>query len=635
MLVVETIARIRRDHLVRGVPIKKIARDLRVSKNTVRKVVRGDETSYSYERKIQPMPKLGPWVDELERQLEANEKKPRRDRLSLLRIHEDLAALGYGGGYDAVRRYARTWRRRWRLLSPSQGFVPLSFDPGEAYQFDWSHEYARLSGVTTKVKAAHMRLCYSRMQLVQIFPRESQEMVFEAHERAFHFFGGVCRRGIYDNMKTAVSMVFVGKERAYNRRFLELCSHHLVEPVACTPGAGWEKGQVERQVGDVRGRLFVPIPRGRSYVEINEWLMDRCIEDAKKRPHPTIESKTVNGGAKRDHRGGVRRDHLAAAGLSPSPWEGPACDAACPQQADAAARAGGTCGPTGSSVGWVVGSVRRRGLTPAALVEPVALAIHLEDVDVVGEAVEESAGKPLGAEHLGPFVEGQIGGDQGRAPLVALAEHLEQELGTGLGQRHEAEFVDDQKLVGGELLLEPQQLLVIAGLDELVDQCGGGDEADREALLAGRQAETEGDVGLAGAAVAERDEVLAALDVLAAGQLQDQRLVERGDDLEVEAIEALDHGEARRLDAPLDHAALAVDQLELGKTQKIANVVDAFRGTLPGDLVVLPQERRQLQPLEVVDEQHLPCVGHAPSPDSRLMYDLADVVATRARGRYG
>ena len=118
-------------------------------------------------------------------------------------------------------------------------------------------------------------------------------MVFEAHERAFHFFGGVCRRGIYDNMKTAVSMVFVGKERAYNRRFLELCSHHLVEPVACTPGAGWEKGQVERQVGDVRGRLFVPIPRGRSYAEINAWLMDRCIEDAKKRPHPTIESKTV------------------------------------------------------------------------------------------------------------------------------------------------------------------------------------------------------------------------------------------------------------------------------------------------------------------------------------------------------
>ena len=223
MLVVETIAKIRRDHLVRGVPIKTIARDLRVSKNTVRKVVRGDETSYSYERKIQPMPKLGPWVDELERQLKANEKKARRDRLSLLRIHEDLASLGYEGGYDAVRRYARVWRRRHRLLSSSEAYVPLIFDPGEAYQFDWSHEYAVLSGTTTRVKAAHMRLCHSRMQLVQIFPRESQEMVFEAHERAFRFFGGVCRRGIYDNMKTAVSTVFVGKKRDYNRRFQEMC----------------------------------------------------------------------------------------------------------------------------------------------------------------------------------------------------------------------------------------------------------------------------------------------------------------------------------------------------------------------------------------------------------------------------
>ena len=124
----ETIARIRRDHLVKGVPIKKLARDLRVSKNTIRKVVRGDATAHTYERTIQPLPKLGPWVEELERQLEANEKKPRRDRPSLLRIHEDLAAQGYEGGYDAVRRYAKAWRRRRRLLSPSQAYVPLSFD---------------------------------------------------------------------------------------------------------------------------------------------------------------------------------------------------------------------------------------------------------------------------------------------------------------------------------------------------------------------------------------------------------------------------------------------------------------------------------------------------------------------------
>jgi len=73
-------------------------------------------------------------------------------------------------------------------------------------------------------------------------------MVFAAHEHAFRFFGGACRRGIYDNMRTAVDAIFAGKQRGFNRRFLQLCSHHLVEPTACTPCAAWEKGQVENQV---------------------------------------------------------------------------------------------------------------------------------------------------------------------------------------------------------------------------------------------------------------------------------------------------------------------------------------------------------------------------------------------------
>ena len=92
------IARIRRDHLGRGVPIKQIARDLKLSRNTVRKVVREDKTSFCYDRKTQPLPKLGPWVEELERRLEANEGKGRRDRLSLVRMYEELAVLGYDGG---------------------------------------------------------------------------------------------------------------------------------------------------------------------------------------------------------------------------------------------------------------------------------------------------------------------------------------------------------------------------------------------------------------------------------------------------------------------------------------------------------------------------------------------------------
>jgi transposase len=78
----------------------------------------------------------------------------------------------------------------------------LSFASGEAYQFDGSHEIVLLDGVTVTVKVAHMRLCHSRMFFVRAYPRETQEMVFDAHDRAFAFFRGTCTRGIYDNLWT-------------------------------------------------------------------------------------------------------------------------------------------------------------------------------------------------------------------------------------------------------------------------------------------------------------------------------------------------------------------------------------------------------------------------------------------------
>jgi hypothetical protein len=123
--------------------------------------------------------------------------------------------------------------------------------------------------------------------------RESQEMVFDAHDRAFAFFKGACTRGIYDNMKTAVETIFAGKERKYNRRFLQMCSHYLVEPVACTPASGWEKGQVENQVGLVRERFFTPRLRVKSLDELNGWLLDKCIAYAKVHPHPDNGEQTI------------------------------------------------------------------------------------------------------------------------------------------------------------------------------------------------------------------------------------------------------------------------------------------------------------------------------------------------------
>jgi len=147
-----------------------------------------------------------------------------------------------------VRRYARGWAQS-RASTPAAAFVPLSFAPGEAYQFDWSHEVVLIGGTTVTVKVAHVRLCHSRMLFVRAYPRETQEMVFDAHDRAFAFFRGACTRGIYDNMKTAVDTILVGRDRTYNRRFLQMCSHDLIDPAACTPSSGWEKGRSRTRSG--------------------------------------------------------------------------------------------------------------------------------------------------------------------------------------------------------------------------------------------------------------------------------------------------------------------------------------------------------------------------------------------------
>lgn len=291
MLTVETIARIRREH-AKGRSVRAIARALKINRETVAKYLRSGETAPRYERTRQPYPKLGQFQAELERLIAENDRRPARDRLDYRGLFDQLTAAGFEGGYDAVRRYITRWKRR-QPAATAEAFVPLTFAPGEAYQFDWAEEWIVLDGVTTKVQVAHVRLCHSRMPFVAVYPRQTQEMVFDAHARAAAFYGGLCERGIYDNMKTAVDAVFVGKERRFNRRFAQMCSHYLVEPVACTPASGWEKGQVENQVGTLRHRLFIPRLRAATLEEVNERLRHAVEAWARTAPHPEFPDRTV------------------------------------------------------------------------------------------------------------------------------------------------------------------------------------------------------------------------------------------------------------------------------------------------------------------------------------------------------
>ena len=292
MLIVETIAKIRRYYFVEKRGIKQISRDLNISRNTVRKVIRSGNTKHEYVREKQPLPKLGPFLETLDKLLEQDWQRPKKQRLTAMRLYEALEDHGYAGSYDSIQRYVRRWRQQKGKIK-SGTFIPLHFPPGDAYQFDWSHEMAFIKGEPRKIKVAHFRLCHSRKFFVRAYLRETQEMVMDAHARAFRYFGGACKRGVYDNMSTAVASVLKGKQREYTPRFAQMCSHYLVEPVACTPGAGWEKGQVEKQVRDVRNWLFKPTPRFASLDELNHWLQDRCSQMSHERKHPVFKAKTI------------------------------------------------------------------------------------------------------------------------------------------------------------------------------------------------------------------------------------------------------------------------------------------------------------------------------------------------------
>src|SRR3712207_4913455 len=285
MLIVETIAKIRRLFRNEHKSIREISRELRLSRKVVRKALRSDATAFAYKRQRQPRPQLDGHVAQLETLLAAELAKPARERLSYVRLFETLRGEGYAGGYDSVRRYAQRWFRD-RAVATQGVFVPLAFAPGEAFQFDWSHETALIDGVPAKVKVAHVRLCHSRFFLLRAYPRETQEMVFDAHEHAFRFFGGSCRRGIYDNMRTAVAAIFAGRQRTFNRRFQQFCSHHLVEPTACTPRAAWEKGQVENQVRTARNRFFKPVPASRRWPASTRGWRSAAWPGRARRPTP-------------------------------------------------------------------------------------------------------------------------------------------------------------------------------------------------------------------------------------------------------------------------------------------------------------------------------------------------------------
>ena len=281
---------IRRMHLRQKLSVREIARRTGLSRNTITKHLAEGTIEPKFATPDRPS-KLDPFAEKLAGWLKTEAGKSRKQRRTLKQMHADLVKLGFTGSYNRVAAFARQWRtdRQREQQTTGRGtFVPLSFRPGEAFQFDWSEDYGHLADDRIKLQMAHIKLSHSRAFLLRAYPLQTHEMLFDAHWHAFRVFGGVPGRGIYDNMKTAVDRVGRGKERQVNIRFLAMANHYVFEPEFCNPAAGWEKGQVEKNVQDSRRQVLQEMPGFPDLATMNAWLEQRCLEVWQETPHGTL-----------------------------------------------------------------------------------------------------------------------------------------------------------------------------------------------------------------------------------------------------------------------------------------------------------------------------------------------------------
>jgi len=289
------MGKIRGMHFRDGKSISEISRLTSLSRNTIKKWLKVPQGTQPKYRRPEVPTKLTPFVEALTLALQADAHRPKHERRTALALHAELQTLGYPGGYTRLTQFIRQWRQKLGKVSSTTAFVPLKFDLGDAFQFDWSEEGLVVGGIHYRMQVAQMKLCASRAFWLVAYPSQGHEMLFDAHTRSFTALGGIPRRGIYDNMKTAVDKVKKGKGRIVNARFAVMCAHYLYDPDFCNVASGWEKGIVEKNVQDSRRRIWMDAGKLRfgSFVELNAWLGNRCRALWSELRHPEHDQFSV------------------------------------------------------------------------------------------------------------------------------------------------------------------------------------------------------------------------------------------------------------------------------------------------------------------------------------------------------
>jgi transposase len=351
---------------------------------------------------------VSPFHDTLKRALKADSLRPKRERRTALALYDAIKAAGYTGGYSRVTDFVRGWRQGEGQGGAMRAFVPLTFEPGEAFQFDWSEEGLVIGGIYRRIQLAHMKLCSSRAFWLVAYPSQGHEMLFDAHTRSFAALG-IARRGIYDNMKTAVDKVNKGKGRTVNARFAVMCAHYLFDPDFCNVASGWEKGRVEKNVQDSRRRVWLAAAEQRfgSFAELNAWLATRCRALWEELRHPEHEQFTV--AEMLEHE----REHLMP---MPAPFDG---------YVEQPARVSSTC---------LVTVARNRYSVPCELVgQMVSTRLYPDAVVVVAgddmvarhERLSDQGHARYDWQHYIPLLQRKPGALRNGAPFTDMPEPLQ------------------------------------------------------------------------------------------------------------------------------------------------------------------------------------------------------------------
>jgi transposase len=271
MLRMDQVHVVRHKVLVEGLSARKVAREMGVSRNTVRRYVEGLPEPV----RVEQQPRGRPAWERVGARIEVLlDDSPRwtggKQRLTATRLHAMLRAEGFDVGVTLVKEAVAEWKRRRREV-----FVPLVYAPGDLAEVDFFEVLVDVGGARRKAWMFVMRLMHSGRDFAWLYARQDQVSFLDGHVRAFAHFGAVPHRIAYDNLKAAVARILVGAERELSRRFEALGSHYLFEPSFCRPRTGHDKGGVEARGKGIRWQHLVPIPTGESLAEVSAALLAR------------------------------------------------------------------------------------------------------------------------------------------------------------------------------------------------------------------------------------------------------------------------------------------------------------------------------------------------------------------------